>query len=238
MATTKELLPDRTKKSKPKPTEQESPTSVRGLPVGQCVSISPLLRADEVLAAKVAKASRDETVLNFRKKVQQFPFDETERVRIHYWAEKIVYCWDAEVMSIGPDNQHVQVALRGEGVTAQRRNAIRINVSMPFSFTIVEAQEAGLAGQKVFNGNTQDISVNGLKFETGLPLQVGDNLEMSFQLRRAKPTPAFGWVVRVTPSKHGEAIKSIAVKFLQMDEEDQMLLLRALAECSAGTRSA
>ena len=137
MATTKELLPDRTKKSKPKPTEQESPTSVRGLPVGQCVSISPLLRADEVLAAKVAKASRDETVLNFRKKVQQFPFDETERVRIHYWAEKIVYCWDAEVMSIGPDNQHVQVALRGEGVTAQRRNAIRINVSMPFSFTIV-----------------------------------------------------------------------------------------------------
>ena len=125
----------------------------------------------------------------------------------------------------GQDKRTATFSLTGVGVTIHRRKSARVSVSIPFSFMIFDADQAGIIGDRLLEATTQDISVSGLSFTSDLPLKVGDQLKLSIQLP-TQPVDAIGWVVR---SESGEGETVVAVEFLQPEEHQQKRLLEFLA---------
>ncbi|MFQ5929257.1 MAG: flagellar brake protein [Acidobacteriota bacterium] len=201
-----------------------------GLKVGRGISISPIVKSKDKVAAIVTNISHPKIFLKLPRRISQLPFHEGERVRINYWEEGIIYCWDAEVVKITSSRKRrVAVSTLGEGVTLQWRNCVRVRASIPFSFTVVDAAESGLIGEKVLNTKTQDISTGGLAFQTSLLLKAGDKLEIDLHLASQRVS-AFGWVVRCEPLGHDPThINLVAIQFLQLKEKEQMQLLQFLA---------
>ncbi len=210
----------------------------QGLKIGLAVSIQG--SSQEEFAASVATSCSDEIWLELSRPCLELPFQKGERVRIKYWNEgSIVYCWDADVLQIaGAGHQHVAIAMRGNGITIQRRRYYRVEYAMPFSFSVIDAAETSLIGEKFAKAKTQDISVAGLRFETSLGLKAGDKLEMNLRLPASQVVKAVGWVVRTAATQNnGQPINSVALQFLQLQEEDQIQLLEFLAQaCGETTR--
>ncbi len=112
------------------------------LKVGRGVAVSLPLKSSDELAATVTQISPAEICLEFPRPGSQPPFQKGQPVRIKYWEERVVYCWDAEVLKIsGPGNQQVAVSIQGVGVTLQRRKSPRMRLQIPFSFTVICAAE-------------------------------------------------------------------------------------------------
>ena len=204
------------------------------LEVGQAIAISALLKPQTRVAATVATTCEDEILLDLLRPTSQLPFQEGEQVRIKYWdGGSIIYCWEAEVVKIaGPGDPHVAISIRGKGITMQRRRAYRrFDLPIPFSFSVIDVAETELIGEKVLQSTTQNISVAGLRFETSLRLEVRDKLEMKLHLPDSQPVNAFGWVVRSEPVEQpGKNLNSVAVQFLQWEEQDQIRLVDFLAQ--------
>ena len=203
----------------------------QGLKIGLAVSIQG--SSQEEFAASVATSCSDEIWLELSRPCLELPFQRGERVRIKYWNEQaIVYCWDADIIQIaGTGNQHVAIAMRGKGITIQRRRYHRVEYAIPFSFSVIDAAEAGLIGEKFAKAKTQNISVAGLRFETSLGLKAGDKLEMNLRLSTSQSVKAVGWVVRTEAvPKKDKVLNAVALQFLQLHEEDQIQLLEFLAQ--------
>jgi len=197
------------------------------LKVGRGVAVSLSLKSSDELAATVTQISPAEICLEFPRPESQPPFQKGQPVRIKYWEERVVYCWDAEVLKIsGPGNQQVAFSIQGVGVTLQRRKSVRMRLQIPFSWTVIEAAETELIGQKVLDAKTRDIGVGGLRFNTTLPLAVSDKLQVKLDLSSSRHVSASGWVARATRVKSkGKIVHSIGLEFLQVEEEDQRQLL-------------
>ena len=211
--------------------QQDTVRLNRNLQTGASISIQG--NSKEELAASVATNCSDETWLELSRPASQPPFQEEERVLIKYWDEgAIVYCWEANVIKIaGPTYQHVAIAIRGHGITVQQRRAYRVESAIPFSFSVIYASEPALIGQKILRAKTQNISVAGMRFETSLGLKAGDKLEMNFRLPATQKVNAVGWVVRTEAvGQNGNSLNSVALKFLQVNEENQMQLMDFLAQ--------
>jgi hypothetical protein len=102
---------------------------------------------------------------------------------------------------------------------------------MPFSFSVIDAAEKSLIGEKIAKAKTQNISVAGLRFETSLGLRTGDKLEMNLRLPASQVVKAVGWVVRTEAvPQNGKVVSAVAMQFLQLQEEDQIQLLEFLAQ--------
>lgn len=211
---------------------KQDPASLdQHLQIGLAISIQG--SSQEELAASVSTSCSGEIWLELSRPSPQPPFQEDERVRIKYWDEgAIVYCWEADVVKIaGPEYQHVAISIRGKGMTMQRRRAYRVNLPVPLSFSVIDAADAELIGEKLLKSKTQNISVAGLRFETSLGLKAGDKLDMNLFLPASQPVNAVGWVVRTEAVEHqGKSLNSVALKFLQLKEEDQIQLLEFLAQ--------
>lgn len=204
------------------------------LEVGQAIAISALLKPHTRVAATVATTCEDEILLDLLRPTSQLPFQEGEQVRIKYWdGGSIIYCWEAEVVKIaGPGDPHVAISIRGTGITMQRRRAYRrVDLPIPFSFSVIDVAETELIGEKVLQSTTQNISVAGLRFETSLRLEVGDKLEMNLHLPDSQSVNVVGCVVRSEPAEQpGKNLNSVAVQFLQWEEQDQIRLVDFLAQ--------
>ena len=207
------------------------------LQIGLAVSVEGC--SQEEFAASVATSCSDEIWLQLSRPCLQPPFQKGERVRIKYWDEgAIVYCWDADVIQIaGAGHQHLAIAMRGKGITIQRRRYYRVNYAIPFSFSVIDAAEANLIGEKFSEAKTNNISVAGLRFETSLGLKAGDKLEMNLRLPSSQSVKAVGWVVRAEAvQNNGQPINSVALKFLQLTDDEQIQLLEFLAQaCEEAT---
>lgn len=203
----------------------------QGLKIGLAVSIQGA--SQEEFAASVATSCSDEIWLELSRPCLELPFQKGERVRIKYWNEgSIVYCWDADVIQVaGAGHRHIAIAMRGKGITIQRRRYYRVECAVPFSFSVIDAAESSLIGEKFAKAKTQNISVAGLRFETTLALKRGDKLEMNLRLPASQVVKAVGWVVRTeaVPKKNA-VLSAVALQFLQLHEEDQIQLLEFLAQ--------
>jgi len=209
----------------------------QSLKIGLAVSIQG--SSQEEFAASVATSCSDELWLELSRPCLELPFERGERVRIKYWNEgSIVYCWDADVIQIaGAGHQHVAIAMRGNGITIQRRRFYRVDSVIPFSFSVIDAAETHLIGEKFSKAKTQNISVAGLRFETSLGLRAGDKLEMNLRLPASQVVKAVGWVVRTeTVPNNAKLSHTVALQFLQLHEDDQIKLLEFLAQtCEEAT---
>ena len=203
------------------------------LKIGMAVSVQG--ESEQELAATVVAISPGLLRLKVSRPSSQTSFQEGEKVGIKYWDTKaVLYYWDSKVMKAsGPEGQHVTIAV-GRSATLQRRKSYRVRLPIPFSFTVIYAAETQLIDEKVRNSTIQNISVGGLAFETTLPLQREDKLEMHLSLSSSQKVDVVGWVVRSEPVKgNGEDLHSVALMFLQLAGEDLSQLLKFLSEAEA-----
>ena len=221
-----------------KPKKQLSRRRSRGthypLEAGFTVSIQG--KSDDPLAATVTKVSSDGIWLKLCRPGEESAFQDEEQVRIKYWDESAVaYYWDAEVLKTsGLANEYVTILLNGVGVTVQRRKSSRTSTPVRFTLTVVDASNRRLTGEKVVDCETNNISVGGLLFETYLPLEVGDTIEMSLFLCPPDRINALGWVVRSQRiDQDGKGLHSVAVQFLHLEEFEQNAVLSFLAEAES-----
>lgn len=204
------------------------------LKIGLAVSIQG--KSEEEVAAKVASIAPGELELELSNPPSQLPFQQGEKVGVKYWdTRSVMYYWDAEVVQLsGADNQLLTISIRGD-VVVQRRKSNRVRSAVPFSFTVIESAETGLINQQMRDAATRDISVGGLAFETPLPLQVEDKLEIHLQLSSSQRMNVVGWVVRCEPARdETKDLCSVALMFLQLTAEDQSQLLKFLTDAESG----
>ena len=197
------------------------------------LAISIQGESKEALAATVLTGSPDQIWLELARPTSQDLFQEGEKVRIKYWDEEaVVYYWEAEVVSIAASGKrHVAISIHDKGVTVQRRKSPRVSLHIPFWFTVIDAADSQLIGERVVNSETKNLSVSGLLFETSLVLKAGDKLEMNLYFPPSHPLNAVGWVVRSNPvERDGKPLNEVALEFLQMEEEEQIQLLEFLVQ--------
>ncbi len=198
------------------------------LTVGQVVSITHNL--SDPLAATVAKLG-PELLVQLARPNQKLPFKEGDQILIKHWDEdRIVYYCQTDVAKISGQG-YLTFSTPGTGMTVQQRKSYRVSAAIPLSFTIIDAADAQLNGEKVSEVISQNISVTGLFFEQGLLLTVGDKLELRLHMPSSKTVHAVGWVVRCDPINVDErSLHSVAVEFLQIDPKNQFRLMESLVE--------
>ncbi len=186
------------------------------LDAGRVVSITHNL--SEPLAATVEKIC-PELLVQLARPDQKLPFKEGNQILIRHWDEdRIVYYWQTNVAKISGQG-YLTFSVPGTGITVQQRKSYRVCAAVPLSFTIIDAADAQLNGEKVPEVMSRNISVGGLLFEQGLLLTAGDKLEIQFHMPSSETVRAVGWVVRCEPINVDERpLHSVAVEFLQIDE--------------------
>ena len=170
-----------------------------------------------------------ELVVQLARPDQKLPFKEGNQILLRHWDEdRVVYYWQTDVAKISGKG-YLTFSTLGTGMTVQQRKFSRLSAAIPLSFTIIDAADAQLNGEKVSEVISQNISVAGLFFEQGLLLTVGDKLEIQFHMPSSETVHAVGWVVRCEPiSVDKRPLHSVAVEFLQIDEDDQFRLLESV----------
>ncbi|MDA2927913.1 PilZ domain-containing protein [Acidobacteria bacterium AH-259-G07] len=107
-------------------------------------------------------------------------------------------------------------------IDLRRPKEARVGRKVPFSFKVIAAVESGLVSREVSKAETQDISAGGLRFESDLPLKVGDRLELKLQLSHSKEVGTSGKVVRSEQvERDGRSFNSIALQFMGLKPEEQ-----------------
>ena len=196
------------------------------------VSLSPLAESGAERAATVAKISSHQIWLELFCSSSARSFSAGEQVQVKYWNEQAAYYFDSEILNVsGLSGQLLTIGIPSEEISVQRRKAQRVSYPLSFSFTIIDAVETQLIGQRVLNAETENISVGGLAFRTTVPLRLRDKLEISFLLSPSEAVRAVGWVVRYEPmSRDGETDSLVALEFLHLAAEEQNKLLLFLAQ--------
>jgi len=211
-------------------------TSIEGpdryLRVGLKLSIAPLLKPSAELAATVTQISPEQIDFELLRSTSERSFREGDRVRVKYW-EEAVYYFDSQILTVsGSADEQVSISRPREGISVQRRKAVRVRVPIPFSLTVITAAKTELVGETVPDCRTQNISLGGLKFETNLPLALGDRLEIDLHLTPSQSVNAVGWVVRSEAIEHdGKSLHSVAMEFLQLEAKEQNQFLLFLLNC-------
>lgn len=183
-------------------------------------------KTKQELAASVADFSAEE--IHLAMAASEFVFRQDEEVRIKYWEEGVVYCWNARIMSL-PGDRKMVISLLDRGLTVQRRKFPRYSLAIPISFLVTDASKTWLIG-KSQECRTRDLSLGGVCFESTFPLEVGDKLALKLQPPRLQKLSASGWVVRSEPVlEGGKPFRLLALEFLQLEESEQKLLLQFLA---------
>lgn len=195
----------------------------RYLKPGLTVSLQGKSQAE--VAAVVSSVTEDRISLTLMTTGSEVIFQEGEQVRIEYWKQEgTAYNWTAEVTKILSKQNLIMVSRKTSG-EVQRRGFYRVTSPVSFSFTVIEAANAELIGKRIVDHKTQNLSVNGVLFETDLPLKVGDRVGLDFHLRQT--VRATGWVVR--SERNGPGVHPVAVKFILLEEENQRLLMDFLS---------
>jgi len=198
------------------------------LDVGLVVSITRYL--SDPWAATVAKVG-PKLVVQLARPHQKLSFKEGDQVLIKYWDEdRIAYYWKVYVTNVSSVG-YLTLSTLGAGMTIQQRKSYRVSAAIPLSFTIIDAADAQLNGEKVPRVMSQNISVGGVFFEQGLLLTVGDKLELRLHLPSSEMVRAVGWVVRCEPINVDErSLHSVAVEFFQIDKTNQFRLMESLVQ--------
>ena len=208
--------------------KREPSTSGPGAYPKTGLAVSIHVKSKGEIPASVTRSSPDEIRLKLARPIWPLPFRKGSRVRIKYWDEQaIAYFWEAQILKAS--KRSVVVALRGGGITVQRRQSYRVRTQIRLACTVIDAAEGYLVGEE-FKCKTKDISVGGLAFETYLPLDAGDRLAVRVHFSATNKIDVVGWILRATPiERNGEVINSVAVQFLQCEAKDQNHLLQFLA---------
>jgi hypothetical protein len=195
------------------------------LKTGLAVSVQE--SSNEQIAAIVEKISSDSVWLRLQNRSSDPAFTQNDEVQINYWDEgATVYSWVGSVLSLSDTGNKLLCVSVSQEVDIRRRKSYRTRARVPFSFTVVDAAQSDLVGERVRESETVNVSAGGLLFQSDLALAVGDRLGLTIHLPSSQQVEAAGWVVRSEPDgQEGSSGRWIALKFLETTTAEQNHLL-------------
>ncbi len=194
--------------------------------VGRAVSITQMDSLAERVAI-VTTISSQETWLKLSRPTPLL-FKESDPVRMKHWKAGDAYYWGEQVLELsGSPTEEMAISRNLEKVTIERRGSLRVHSQIPLSFSVINAAQSQLVTENIFNSQTQNISDGGLAFRTDLPLEVGDELQVSLDLISSQLVSTGAWVVR---SKLDDLeLYSIGLEFLGLNRKTRNQFQRFLA---------
>ena len=178
---------------------------------------------DEV-SAEVTEVSDNGLFMVIAVSDEEFKCKKGDVLRVRSWDEAAVYYSDCEVVKSGKGGS-IHISRPASAVTLQRRRKLRSDVEISFSFTIMAAAQHQLVSPEIHEAKTENISLNGLRFQTSLPLSEGDEIVVVLPLTPPDQLNAGGRVVR-TERKTGERFLVVSVALRQLSPEEQDSILK------------
>ncbi len=164
--------------------------------VGRAISITQMDSLAERVAV-VTKIASQETWITLTRSTPIL-FKESDPVRLKHWKAGNTYYWGEQVIKLpGSPTEEMAISRNLEKVNIERRQSFRVHSQVPLSFSVVHAAQSRLVTENIFNSKTQNISNGGLAFRTDLPLEVGDELQMSLNLISSRPVSTYAWVLEL-----------------------------------------
>ena len=149
-------------------------------------------------------------------------FEEEGRVRIKYWDESGIYFCSGEVLRASGTS--LAISVYSEPVAMQRRGLARMATALPMSIRVTEASHQGLASQKIYQAETRNIGAGGVNFDTSLPLQPSDTLEVQIEL----PSESIGTAGEVVSAekvlRDGKGVNSVGIEFFGLPAETSTIM--------------
>ncbi len=194
---------------------------------GQAIFISAIESdSKEEVAAEITEVSDKGLFLVISVSEEGFKYKKGDAVRIRSWDEAAVYYFDCQVVKSGKGGS-IHISRPASSVTLQRRRKLRSNVEIPFSFTITGAAQHQLVSDEIYKARTENFSLNGLRFQTDLPLREGDELLVVLPLTPPDQINAGARAVR-TERKSGDRFLTVSVELRQLTREEQNSILKFL----------
>ncbi len=163
------------------------------------------------------------------------PFKNRDVVLVTYWVEEELHHFGPTVLDVSGPN--LVLSTPASQMDVQRRKTYRLGASLPLSYTVINSADSELVGQTVKKARTENISAGGLKFETDLPLAVGDSLAITLDLSPFPKMKAYGWFVWTKEAEgKGEPKIVIGLAFLQLEPAEQVHLLQFLTGFNTDNR--
>ena len=153
----------------------------------------------------------------------EWPFEEGDEARLQYFGEGILYAGEVKILKVPSGSPYAAISVPDEVTALQRRAALRIPMEIPLAFSTS-------AGEMV-NSTTRDISTGGLRFESEVPLEVGDKTKVTLNLTATEEVSAG---VKVITSfqieQDGQTLVSVGTQFVELQLDDQIKILQFLID--------
>lgn len=180
------------------------------------------------LMASVIRIFKDEIWLKLAQSAPDSLFKKGEQVQIQYRHEKVVFSSATQIVKAAvSDDQYVAISIPEEVKVLQRREAPRVGVEIPLSFSILSAAENELVSNTVFDSQAHDISTGGLRFETSVSLKEEDQLQLKLLLSESQElgvTAKVVWSKQV--KREGKTMISVGTRFVELHLDEQIKLLQ------------
>ena len=200
--------------------------------IGERVSLA-LMKSISERVATVKEILPDETLLELTSPTLPLPFKQGEPVWMKHCpdAQDIFYRGGVVNNVSGPQDQTIAFSDSGLWVRLERRKHSRLALDIPITFRVVSALSSKVSTQVVFSNTTQNMSVGGLAFETEVPLETGDELQIALDLAWPQELSVSGWIIRSEPIQSGDkCLNSVALEFLGLKTRERNLILELLDE--------
>lgn len=211
----------------------------RNVKVGQLISLCRTDSSSELAAAVVRM--EDGMWIELLRPVPEITFGRGEKIRIEAWDEDGSYTFHSIVQeAVSDPRPGLRISKPTTGFAVQRKKSDRSRWSVPFSFSVLSAEDSDINGKTVPYARTQEISLGGMAFESNLPLSRGDQLKVRLTLL---PSPhrlkLMAKVIRSTPTAAAEAsgTNRVTLQFSELAPAEYNNLLLFLAKNDPGSES-
>ena len=212
--------------------EAKVPDPIRQLRAGQIVAINREgVRLS--LAAEVRTISSSEILLDLVRPIPESPLREEEQIQVKFWDEDQATYVDTQILRVsGALAQMVTISRPHEGRLLPRPSVWKFYDSLYFSFKVVASNDNQMVGKEVRDCRAHNLTNDGLEFETGLPFERGDKLEIDLELPPTREITTIATVSRSSPvESEGESLNLTALVFRQLDPTAHNTLTLFLNQC-------
>ena len=153
----------------------------------------------------------------------EWPFQEGDETRLQYFGEGILYAGEVTILKVPPDSPYAAISVPSEVTALQRRGILRTPVEIPLSFSTPSGELA--------KSTTRDISVGGLRFESAVPFEVRDEIEVKLNLTATEEVSTSVQVITSSQiEQEGQTLISVGTQFVELQLDDQIKILQFLIE--------
>jgi predicted enzyme related to lactoylglutathione lyase/c-di-GMP-binding flagellar brake protein YcgR len=181
------------------------------------------------IGALVYKIFENEVWLNLSA-ISTENFQEGETVQFQTLEGGKTYSGETQIIQISPDGQNMAIAVPESLNELQRRASLRLQMGIPISYALMGGEKEAEPTQ----GNTRDVSIGGLRFNSSVPLEVGNELQITLDLTPSLQVSAGIKVISAEQiESNGEVLTSVGSQFVKLELDDQIKVLQFLIDAEA-----